>query len=85
MLIGTFAMGDLVTTLTKRNKLNADDFDCYHLTSVDLVTDQTYTKVYMGENDACRAFCAAISADEPDLTRDCEVLRNDPGMKAFLP
>lgn len=85
MLIGTFSLGDLVTTLTARMPLTADDSVSYILTSTDLVTDKTYSKVYMGENDAARAFCAAISADEPDLTKDCEVLRADPAMKPFLP
>ena len=85
MLIGSFALGDLVTTLVRRAKASRDDEDCYLLTSTDTVTDKTYVKVYMGENDAVRAFCAAISADEPDLTRDCEILRNDPAMQPFLP
>lgn len=84
-LIASFALGDLVTTLVKRMRLSADDMDCYHLILIDLVTDKTYTKVYIGENDAVRAFCAAISADEPDLTKDCEILRADPAMQPFLP
>lgn len=85
MLIGSFMLGDLLTTLTRRKALSADDHDCYHLTSTDVVTDKSYTKVYQYENDAARAFCAAICADEPDLTKPCEVLRADPAMKPFLP
>lgn len=85
MLIASFSLGDMLTTLTKRAALSRDDTDCYHLTNTDMVTDKTYTKVYVGENDAVRAFCAAVCADEPDLTASCEVLRADPAMQPFLP
>jgi len=84
MLIATFALGDMVTTLVKRNRLSADDEDMYHLTQVDTVTDKTYTKVYTGENDAVRAFCAAIVCDEPDLSQVAASLYADPAMKPFL-
>lgn len=84
MLIATFALGDMVTTLVMRNRLSADDKDMYHLTSTDNVTDKTYTKVYLHENEAVRAFCAAIVCDEPDLSSEAERLYADPAMKPFL-
>jgi len=84
MLIATFALGDMVSTLVVRHKLSDDDMDVYHLTSTDSVTDKTYTKVYNSENDAVRAFCAAIVSDEPDLTIMAASLYADPAMTPFL-
>jgi len=85
MIIGTFGLGDLITTLVKRSKVGQDDIDTYILTSTDIATGKTYSKSFVGENDAARAFCAAIAADEPDLTKDCAELRADPAMQPFLP
>lgn len=84
MIIATFALGDHVTTLVKRNKLTSDDINTYILTNVDTATDETYTKSFTGENDAVRAFCACIASDEPDLSVVLQDLRSDPAMKPFL-
>lgn len=84
MLIATFALGNMVTILVKLARFSNDDHDMYHLTSTNTVTDKTYTKVYTGENEAVRAFCATIVCDEPDLSLIVNTLYADPAMKPFL-
>lgn len=84
MLIATFALGDMVTTLTKRKRISTDDVDTYILTNTDIATGNTYSKSYLHENAAVRAFCACISSDEPDLTEDLNNLRTDPAIVPFL-
>lgn len=84
MLIGSFSLGDLVTTLVKRERVSRDDVDTYILYSTDNVNGKSYAKSFVGENDAVRAFCAAIVCDEPDLSSVAQTLYSDPAMKPFL-
>lgn len=84
MIIATCGLGDLVTTLTVRKALSKDDMDTYILSSTDSVTGKSYAKSFTGENEAVRAFCAAIVCDEPDLSQVSAMLYADPHMKPFL-
>lgn len=84
MIIGTFGLGDCVTTLTVRHAVSRDDMDTYILTNTDSVTGKSYSKSFTGENDAVRAFCACIVSDEPDLSAVCKGLRSDPAIVEFL-
>jgi len=83
-IISTFSCGDHMIVLSDRQPLSADDKITYNLTMTDAVTDKTYTKVYLYENNAIRAFCALIVSDEPDLSMDHKALEEDPSARLFM-
>jgi hypothetical protein len=71
MLIASISVGDTLVTLTRVIPVTSDPAEqladtFYHLTLTDMPTDERYTHVIKGENDALHALAAWIAADEAD-------------------
>lgn len=88
MIIGTFAMGDMVVTLVQWQTVAAPHKVVYRLEVAELgdnANDKRYTEFFDSENDACLAFAAIIAADDLSaLTPALEKLHNSP-TRPFLP